>query len=152
MSSAEARLLLAPFDPYDDLRTFSGGREADGAVASFVGLARGAREGEAVSALVLEHYPGLTENSLLEIAEDGLRRFEVSAVLVIHRAGRIAPGEAVVLAAVAAPHRRAALEAVDYLMDRLKTDVAFWKREEGPCGSRWIEPTQADRAARERWG
>ncbi|HEX8232147.1 MAG TPA: molybdenum cofactor biosynthesis protein MoaE [Caulobacteraceae bacterium] len=150
MRGAEARLVLAPFDPYEDLRAFSAGRVEDGAVVSFVGLARGGRS-EAIEALVLEHYPGLTERSLAEIAEEGSRRFEISDVLVIHRAGRIAPGEAIVLAAAAAPHRRAALEAVDYLMDRLKTDAAFWKREEGPSGARWIEPSEADRRARRRW-
>ena len=151
MGFAEARLDRGPFDPYAELARFSAGRREDGAVASFVGLARNGRAGEAVSSLVLEHYPGFTERSLASIAEDALARFSVSDVLVVHRAGRIALGEAIVLAATASVHRRAALDAVDYLMDRLKTDAAFWKREEMELGSRWIEPTADDRAARAGW-
>lgn len=151
MGVVDSRLVEQPFEPYAELARFSEGRPADGAVASFVGLARADRAGQPVSALVLEHYAGFTERSLAEIAVAALERFPVSDVLVIHRAGRIGPGEAIVLAAAAAPHRRAALDAVNYLMDRLKTDAAFWKREDGPAGSRWIEPTEHDRAARESW-
>lgn len=151
MAGFQARLVLGPFDPHEELRAFSGGRESDGAIASLVGLARARRDGEIVRALVLEHYGGLTEATLRDIAQAALQRFQVSDLLVVHRAGRIEPGEAIVLAAAAAPHRRAALEAVDYLMDRLKTDAAFWKSEEGPRVTRWIEPTEHDRIARERW-
>ena len=151
MRGVRTRLTTGPFDPCGELRLFIEERAGDGAVASFIGLTRDGRDGEAVEALVLEHYSGVTERSLQEIAEDGVRRFRLSAALVVHRAGRILPGEAIVLVAAAAPHRRAAFDGVDYLMDRLKTDAAFWKREEGPHATRWIEPIEADRDARHRW-
>lgn len=123
-----------------------------GAVVSFVGLARSAsRNDPEIEKLVLEHHPRLTEASLQEIAEDAASRFEVCHVRVVHRCGDIRPREPIVFAAAAARHRRAAFEATNYLMDRLKTEAIFWKREEGPSGSSWIEPTEADYADRGRW-
>lgn len=127
-------------------------RQDDGAVVSFVGLARStAKDGAPVSALHLDWHPVMTERSLRAIAEDGAARFGVSDVLVAHRCGEIAPGETVVFVAAAAPHRRDAFLAVDYLMDRLKTEAAFWKRESGPDGVCWIEPNDNDRADLARW-
>lgn len=134
-----------------ELRAFLDGRVGDGAVVVFVGLARDASAAGPVTGLYLDHYPGLTERTLETIAADAGARFAVSDIRVVHRCGEVAPGEAIVFVAVAAPHRRAALEAVDYLMDRLKTEAAFWKREDGPGGARWIEPTAQDRADRRRW-
>lgn len=123
-----------------------------GAAVSFVGVARPeSASGQGVSRLVLEHHPRLTLRSLEEIAEQAARRFDVSHVRVVHRCGDIAPGEPIVFAGAASRHRRAAFEAADYLMDRLKTEAVFWKREEGDGGSRWIEPTEADYADRRRW-
>lgn len=146
------RLVEEPFRPEDELARFIARLDGDGAVVSFTGLARPtAAEGRPVAALFLDFYPGMTEASLESIARDALERFPVSAVSVVHRCGEIAPGEPIVFAAAAAPHRRAAFEAADYLMDRLKTDAAFWKREDGAEGAMWIEPTAADRAARARW-
>jgi molybdopterin synthase catalytic subunit len=148
----DTRLTENPLRPDEELARFIAGLGGDGAVVSFTGLARPAdSEGQEVTALFLDSYPGMTEASLEGIARDALGRFPVSAVSVVHRFGRIGPGEPIVFAAAAAPHRRAAFEAADYLMDRLKTDAAFWKREEGAGGPRWIEPTEADRAARARW-
>ena len=119
---------------------------------SFVGLARDVgKAGETVAALVLEHHPQLTARSLEDIASDALRRFDVSQVHVVHRCGEMLPGEPIVFAGASSPHRRAAFEATDYLMDRLKTEAIFWKREESPEGSSWIEPTDADHADRSRW-
>jgi len=109
------------------------------------------KAGEGLETLVLEHHPRLTERSLRDIASDAASRFEVSHVRVVHRCGEIRPGEPIVFAGAAASHRRAAFEAADYLMDRLKTEAVFWKREEGASGSRWIEPTEADYADRRRW-
>lgn len=149
---AETRLVQGPFRPDEELASFIAGRNDDGAVVSFTGLARPAdAEGNAVTGLFLDTYPGMTEASLAAIARDALELFPVGAVRVVHRCGRIAPGEAIVFAAAAALHRRAAFEAADYLMDRLKTDAAFWKREDGAVGSKWIEPTAGDRADRARW-
>lgn len=123
-----------------------------GAVVTFLGLARArSTSGGTVDRLFLEHHPTMTERSLQAIAEDGARRFPVSAVDVVHRCGSIPPGEPIVWVATASRHRRAAFEAADYLMDRLKTEAVFWKREDGSSGSTWIEPTDDDHSARARW-
>ena len=147
-----SRLQAEPFDAADELRAFSTGRTLDGAVVSFTGLARGkAHSGEVVETLILDHYPGMTERSIEEIAEAGAARFDVSDILVVHRHGEIAPGEAIVFVATASRHRGEAFACADYLMDRLKTEAAFWKREEGQGATRWIDPTDADRVRLARW-
>ena len=105
-----------------------------------------------MDAVVLEHHPTLTRRSLEEIAVACAERFDVSHVRVVHRCGTIPAGEPIVFAGAASIHRRVAFDAVDYLMDRLKTEAVFWKREVGDAGSRWIEPTAADHADHERWG
>lgn len=145
----DARLVDESFRPEEELAAFDAG--SAGAVASFTGLCRPTtKEGAPIGSLFLDHHPRLTEHSLYDIAASAAR-FGIEAVRIVHRAGAITPGEAIVFVAAAAPHRRAAFEAVDYLMDRLKTDALFWKREDGVDGSRWIEPTEADRADRARW-
>jgi molybdopterin synthase catalytic subunit len=147
-----SRLQAGSFDPADELRAFMADRTEDGAVVSFTGLARGkAHSGDEVEKLVLDHYPGMTERSVEDIAEAGARRFQVSDVLVVHRHGEIAPGEAIVFVATASRHRGEAFACADYLMDRLKTEAAFWKREEGAGTSRWIDPTEGDLQRRARW-
>ena len=146
---ARTRLAYAPFRHEEELATFSA--EGTGAIASFTGLCRAeTKDGAPIERLFLDHHPRLTERSLSDIAASA-GRFGVSAVRIVHRCGEIAPGEAIVFVAAAAAHRRAAFDAVDYLMDRLKTDALFWKREDGLDGPRWIEPTEADRADRARW-
>ena len=146
-----ARLAHGSFSPEAELADFLAEVAGEGAVASFVGLARPATAaGEAVSRLFLDHHPRLTQRSLDEIAA-AAARFAVSAVRIVHRCGAIDAGEPIVFVAAAAAHRRAAFEAADYLMDRLKTEAVFWKREEGPDGTRWIEPTDRDYADRARW-
>jgi molybdopterin synthase catalytic subunit len=123
-----------------------------GAVVSFVGIARPTTKGgDQVEKLVLEHHPALTRQSLEEIAVAAGERFDVSHVRVVHRCGLIRPGEPIVFAGAASQHRRAAFEAADYLMDRLKTEAVFWKREDHASGSSWIEPTEVDYADRGRW-
>lgn len=144
-----ARLEPRRLDPDRELAAAIAGSREAGAIVSFVGLARG--EEGSVSALMLEHHPSLTEQSLRQIAEDAEHRFDVRHVHVVHRCGRIPAGEPIVFAAAASAHRTAAFEAASFLMDRLKTDSVFWKREEGPEGSRWIEPTGDDYAARDEW-
>ena len=147
-----SRLQAEPFDAADELRAFSTGRTLDGAVVSFTGLARGkAHSGEVVETLILDHYPGMTERSIEEIAEAGAARFDVSDILVVHRHGEIAPGEAIVFVATASRHRGEAFACADYLMDRLKTEAAFWKREQGQGATRWIDPTEGDLQRRARW-
>src|SRR5215472_8131973 len=150
--SVVSRLQTDLLHPAAELEAFMAGRTDDGAIVSFVGVARGtAKSGEAVEMLFLEHYPGMTERSIEEIAEAGAARFDVSDVRVVHRCGEIRPGEAIVFVATASPHRGEAFACADYLMDRLKTEAAFWKREEGSGASRWIDPTAGDLERRARW-
>jgi len=151
--SVLARLEEQALQPERELAALIEQARGDGAVVSFTGIARpGSRGGEAVYRLVLEQHPALTLQSLEEIAVEAAARFDVSHVRVVHRSGDIAAGEAIVFAGAASPHRRDAFTAADYLMDRLKTEAVFWKREIGETGSEWIEPTEADYSDRERWG
>jgi molybdopterin synthase catalytic subunit len=151
--SVNVRLEESPFDPRDELGALLAQAACDGAVVSFVGLVRPAsKTGEPVENLVLERHPTLTRQSLEEIAIKAEQRFDVSHVRVVHRCGEMHPGDVIVFAGAASRRRRAAFEAADYLMDRLKTEAVLWKREEGAAGSSWIEPTDADYRERERWG
>ncbi|WP_205214931.1 MULTISPECIES: molybdenum cofactor biosynthesis protein MoaE [Sphingomonas] len=146
-------LVLTPFDEAALYRAFVAAVPAtSGAVVSFTGRMRGAdAEGAALERLVLEHHPERTAESLRELAERTAAHCPVDLLQVIHRAGAVAPGEAIVWVAAAAAHRRAAFDAVDQLMDRLKTEAVLWKREEGPRGRRWIEPCAGDHSDRARW-
>ena len=140
-------------DPPAELAELTRQAQGDGAIACFVGIARPqSKQGDAVEMLVLEDHPTLTRQSLEEIAVGCAERFDVSHVRVVHRCGEIPAGEPIVFAGAASLHRRAAFDATDYLMDRLKTEAVFWKREAGESGSSWIEPTEADFADRDRWG
>ncbi len=143
------RLSEDPFDPGALLTAFAQGRSETGAVATFTGLAR-AEQG-ATAVLELEAYPGFTESAIGRIADQARERFGLHALLILHRVGTIGPGEPIVFVATAASHRRAAFEACDFLMDYLKSRAPFWKKEHGPDGARWIEPTAQDHADRERW-
>ena len=143
------RLQTEAFDPGALLSGFSQGREETGAVVSFTGLARG--EAGAVTALELEAYRGFTDAEIERMAEAARTRFSLHDVLIVHRIGEIAPGEAIVFVATAAAHRRAAFEAADQLMDYLKSRAPFWKKEHGPDGARWIEPTERDLEDAKRW-
>lgn len=145
-------LAAGPFEPAQRMARLTAIADGAGAVVSFTGLMRAVgQDGDALNALVLESYRGVTLASMKAIVADAVRRFAVSHVDVVHRHGRILPDEAIVFVAIASTHRRAAFEAVDYLMDRLKTEAVFWKREEGEHGSRWIEPTAADTDDAARW-
>jgi molybdopterin synthase catalytic subunit len=143
------RLTTAPFEAGAELTGFCASRTESGAVASFVGIAR-ADAGQ-TTALELEAYPGFTEVEIARFAEAAAARFSLHDVLVVHRHGRIAPGEPIVLVATAAAHRREAFEACDYLMDYLKSRAPFWKKEHGPAGARWVEPTARDLDDIARW-
>jgi len=147
-----ARLVHQPIHPSAVLDGVRQGAPGHGALVSFEGAVRPAtKQGEALERLVLDHHPRLTGPSLLDIARAGAARFDVRAINVVHRAGALAPGEIIVCVAVASDHRREAFECADYLMDRLKTDAVFWKRERGGFGERWIEPTSRDTLDRQRW-
>ena len=146
------RLAANRLDPGAEFAAFESSLEDEGAIVTFVGVARSkSASGGQVSNLFLDHHPRMTEASLTEIADDAGTRFDISAIRVVHRCGDIVPGEAIVFVATAALHRRAAFEAAEYAMDRLKTDAVFWKREDAVDGSRWIEPTSVDQADRARW-
>ena len=148
----QVRLADEALDPVAALAQFTAGLGDEGAVVSFIGLARATtKEGGKVDRLFLDHHPRLTEKSLTDIAAAARARFDVSDLLVLHRCGEILPREPIVVVAAASSHRRAAFEAVDYLMDRLKTEAVFWKREDNEIGSKWIEPTQADYIESDRW-
>ena len=142
-------LTSEPFEAGALLTDFCAGREETGAVASFVGIAR-AEQGQA-AALELEAYPGFTDVAIRKFAEAAKTRFALHDYRIVHRTGRIAPGEAIVFVATAAGHRREAFEACDFLMDWLKSRAPFWKKEHGPDGARWIEPTDRDRTDAQRW-
>ncbi|MBC7166570.1 molybdenum cofactor biosynthesis protein MoaE [Phenylobacterium sp.] len=143
------RLTDSPFEPGGLLSGFCRDRTETGAVATFTGLARA--EAGSTAILELEAYPGFTETEIGRIADEARARFFLQDLLIVHRVGKIAPGEAIVFVATAAPHRRAAFEACDYLMDYLKSRAPFWKKEHGPGGARWIEPRDQDHADIARW-
>jgi molybdopterin synthase catalytic subunit len=133
-----------------DLATELAGVEArgEGAVASFTGIVRG---DDGVNALMLEHYPGMTEGVLVGLAEEAFARWGLLAVTLVHRVGPMVPGDRIVFVATAASHRAAALESCAYLIDRLKTEAPFWKREERGGQGRWVEARKSDAEAAERW-
>lgn len=144
------KLTDAPFDPGALLTEFSKGRTETGAIATFTGIARAEQGSTAI--LELEAYPGFTEAEIGKIAAEAKARWNLHDLAILHRVGRIAPGEPIVFVATAAGHRRAAFEACDFLMDYLKSRAPFWKKEHCPDGARWVEPSGQDHADRERWG
>jgi molybdopterin synthase catalytic subunit len=143
------RLSPTPFDPQTAMGDFSAGRTEVGAIVSFLGLARGEAVGTEV--LELEAYAGFAEAAIAEVVERARARFLLLDAAVIHRVGRILVGEPIVLVLTAAAHRREAFEACDFLMDYLKSRAPFWKKEFGPNGARWIEPTPRDLSDLARW-
>lgn len=143
------RLQSDPFDPGALLSSFCEGRSDVGAVVSFTGLVR--REVDRVQTLELEAYPGFADAQIIQMADETRARFELLDLLVVHRIGRMAPGEPIVFVAAAAAHRRAAFEAADQLMDYLKSRAPFWKKSHDRDGSRWIEPTSRDYEDAARW-
>ena len=145
------RVQREDFDVGAELDRLARGKPGIGGVVSFIGLVRDVAGEERVAAMTLEHYPGMTEKKLAEIELEAHRRWPLDASLIIHRYGRLEPGDRIVLVATASPHREAALAACNFLIDWLKTDAPFWKSEETPQGERWVEARAADDAAKERW-
>ena len=122
-----------------------------GAVACFIGIVRDLNDGTAVGSITLEHYPGMTEKSLARIAEQARARWSLLDVLVIHRVGTLAPTDQIVLVATASSHRGDAFAACQFVMDYLKTDAPFWKKESTDTGVRWVDARDSDADARDRW-
>jgi molybdopterin synthase catalytic subunit len=146
------RIQAGPFDAAAETRALTEGRADIGAVVAFTGLCRD--EGGRLEALELEHYPGMAEAEIVRIAEQAENRWPLLGLTVIHRFGRISPGEEIVLVLTVSAHRQAAFEAASFLMDYLKTQAPFWKREhlkDGTVGA-WVEAKEADDRAMERWG
>ena len=145
------RVQEEPFDVGAELAALTEGRTDIGGVASFTGLVRDVAGDARVAAMTLEHYPGMTERKLAEIEAEARRRWPLQASLIVHRCGRMLPGEPIVLVATASAHRRAALEACAFLIDWLKTRAPFWKLEETPAGEKWVGAHEGDDAAAARW-
>ena len=142
----------ADFDGGQEIAAMTKGRDDIGAIASFIGLVRAdPLAGEKITAMTLEHYPGMTEKALAEIVAQAKSRWELQAVRVIHRIGHLVPGEQIVLVVVAASHRGAAFAACEFIMDFLKTRAPFWKKEETAHHEQWVEARDADDTAAERW-
>jgi molybdopterin synthase catalytic subunit len=144
------RVQEQPFDAGAEIAALTAGRTDVGAVASFVGLVRDMADAP-ITAMTLEHYPGMTERKLAEIEAEANARWPLQASLIVHRYGRMLPGEPIVLVATASAHRAAALEACAFLIDWLKTEAPFWKLEETGEASRWVEARATDGAAAARW-
>lgn len=148
---AIVRVEEADFDVGRELDALTAGRRDVGALASFVGLVRDANDGRGVSAMSLEHYPGMTEKALEAICAEAAGRWDILDALVIHRVGALAPGDRIVLVGVTSAHRGEAFAACEFIMDYLKTRAPFWKKESTPEGERWVEARESDDAAAGRW-
>src|SRR3984893_11003769 len=148
---ATIRIQEADFDVAREIAALTAARTDVGAVVSFSGICRGSENGEPIAALTLEHYPGMAEAEIKRHADEALARWPLTGLTVVHRVGRITPGENIVLVLAASQHRQAAFQAAEFLMDYLKANAPFWKREEGLKGSNWIEARGHDDAAAERW-
>jgi molybdopterin synthase catalytic subunit len=139
------------FDTGQLIKRLHGRDPGVGAVVNFVGYVRDINQGEAVTSLFLEHYPGMTERSLETIIDNARLRWPLQNVLVVHRIGQLSVSDPIVFVGVSSQHRQAAFEACAYIMDYLKTDAPFWKREDVACGARWVDARDSDRCAAERW-
>jgi len=140
------------FDTGAELAALRAGDAGVGAVCAFVGTVRDRNEGDAVASLELEHYPGMTEQAIDAMIDEAARRFDIRGVRVIHRVGPLQPRDQIVLVAVTSAHRGEAFQACEFLMDYLKTQAPFWKKEHTPSGARWVDARVSDDAALARWG
>jgi molybdopterin synthase catalytic subunit len=145
------RIQEAEFDVAREIATLTQGSTDIGAVVSFSGICRGSEGDQAISALTLEHYPDMAEAEITRHAQTALSRWPLTGLTVIHRVGRIVPGENIVLVVTASAHRQAAFEAAEFLMDYLKANAPFWKREESAAGTNWIDAHDHDDQAAARW-
>ena len=145
------RLQTEDFDIAAEVARLTHGRTDIGAVATFTGICRGSEAGEAIAAMTLEHYPGMAEAEIARHVEEAKARWPLLGVTVIHRYGRLVPGDNIVLVIATSSHRQDAFAAAEFLMDYLKTQAPFWKREERAEGVQWVAAKDADDAAVERW-
>ena len=145
------RIQQADFDVAREIAALTQGRTDIGAVVTFSGICRGSENGGPIAALTLEHYPGMAEAEIARHADTAMSRWPLTGLTVIHRVGRIAAGENIVLVLTASQHRQAAFAAAEFLMDYLKANAPFWKREESAGGTSWVDARQHDDAAAARW-
>jgi len=145
------RVQTEDFDVSAEIARLRAGEPKIGAVASFVGVVRDLNDGSNVSQMTLEHYPGMTEKALERIVTEAKQRWDIFDVLVVHRVGPLAPTDQIVLVAVTSAHRGEAFAACEFVMDYLKTQAPFWKKERTGAGSRWVEARDSDDAAAQRW-
>lgn len=145
------RIQAEDFDVSTELKQLSANDKTVGALVSFVGLVRDINEGQSIHAMTLEHYPGMTEKALHEIVQAAQQRWPLQGVTIIHRIGDLLPSDQIVLVITASRHRHAAFESADFLMDFLKSKAPFWKKENTPEGSRWVDARESDEIALARW-
>jgi molybdopterin synthase catalytic subunit len=145
------RLQAEPFDTGTEIDRLTAGRRDVGAVVSFTGLCREDGETGTIQAMTLEHYPGMAEEELGRLEDEARARWPLLDVLILHRYGRLVPGDPIVLVVTLSSHRAAAFAAADFVMDYLKTSAPFWKKEENERGPQWVEAKASDDAARDRW-
>lgn len=150
--SQRVRIQVEDFDPGVEVAALRAGDGGVGAVAVFIGTVRERAGGEAIASMELEHYPGMTEAAIESMIDAALARFDLRGALVVHRVGLLAPLAQIVLVAVTSAHRGEAFQACEFLMDYLKTQAPFWKKEATPSGVRWVDARIADDAALARWG
>ena len=151
IANVTIRIQQADFDIAAEIAALTRERTDIGAVVSFSGICRGSEGGEAIAALTLEHYPGMAEAEIMRHAETAMSRWPLTGLTVIHRFGRITPGENIVLVLTSSQHRQAAFQAAEFLMDYLKANAPFWKREESAGGTGWVDAHSRDDAAAARW-
>jgi molybdopterin synthase catalytic subunit len=145
------RVQTEDFDIGAEITRITEGNTEIGGLASFVGLVRDYAGDEKISAMTLEHYPGMTEKKLEALEAEARERWKLQDVLIVHRYGRLEPGDRIVLVVTASPHREASLESCQFLIDWLKTKAPFWKLEERESGAQWVESRETDSVAAERW-
>lgn len=145
------RIQVEPFDPGVELNALHAAHLGIGAVVSFVGYVRDFNDGQDVRGMLLEHYPGMTEKALEKIAVEAGERWPLLRIDILHRVGRLEPGEPIVFVGTASAHRQAAFDACNFIMDYLKTRAPFWKKEDTPDGARWVEGRASDQQAEQRW-
>jgi len=148
---ATVRLQREPFDAAAEAAKLARGRTDVGALVTFTGICRGSENGEPIAALTLEHYPGMAESEIERHAAEAAERWPLSGATIIHRYGRILPGDDIVLVVTSSSHREAAFAAAEFLMDYLKTRAPFWKQVEKADGTTWVDAKATDDAAAERW-
>ena len=150
-SNVTIRIQENDFDIAREIAALTKDRSDIGAVVTFSGICRGSENGTPLTALTLEHYPGMAEAEIARHADTAMSRWPLTGIRIIHRIGRLAPGENIVLVVTASQHRQAAFEAAEFLMDYLKANAPFWKRVEGAEGANWIDSRDHDDAAAARW-